>query len=211
MKILIISNGTIDDIDMLRSEIDITDYIICADGGARYFANLDVYPNIIVGDLDSLDDDIRTHMKEKGIEFLKFPAKKDKTDTELAIDYAIDMGVSEVTLIGVTGTRFDHTLANIMLLRRLMEKNIDAKIVDNHNEIFMIKDELILEKKDNTFVSIVPLTETVKGVTLKGFEYEIYNRDFKIDTSLGISNVITEEKGSISIEQGICLVIRSRD
>lgn len=211
MKILIISNGTLDNKDILINAIEEADYIICADGGAKYFYDLEKNPDIVVGDLDSIDEKTLSIMKEKDIKFHRFPAKKDKTDTELAIDYAIDMGAREISLLGAIGTRLDHTLGNIMLLRKLLKRGVKAKIVNSQNEIHIVMDSLTLEATEKDYVSLIPLTEVVKGVTLRGFEYETTDKDFMMDSSLGISNKIINGKGEINIKEGVCLVIKARD
>lgn len=208
MRALIISNGNLSDIN-LTDYVNNADIVICADGGARHLYNYNIVPDIIIGDLDSLDIKIIDSFLKLGVKFERHPIHKDKTDTELAIDYAIDKGANEIILLGVTGSRLDHTIANISILYRLAKQNINAIIIDSHNEIFITKDVLKLCNKDNHFVSIIPLTDS--KVTLKGFEYDINSVDFEIGTSLGISNIIKDKKGEIEIDSGICLVIRARD
>ncbi|MFA5525097.1 MAG: thiamine diphosphokinase, partial [Tissierellales bacterium] len=144
-----------------------------------------------------------------GVEFEKHSVHKDKSDTELAIDYAIDKCANDIVLLGVTGSRLDHTIANISVLYKLAKQNINAVIIDSHNEIYLIKDRLKLSNKDNHFVSIIPLTDS--RVTLRGFEYETHSMDFQVGTSLGISNLIKDKEGEIEINSGVCLVIRSKD
>lgn len=211
MKIIIISNGTIENKDVLINAIEDADYIICADGGAKYFYDIDKSPDVIVGDLDSIDDETLSIMKESNIKFHRFPTKKDKTDTELAMDYAVEMGAREITLLGAIGTRLDHTLGNIMLLKKLLRKGIKARIINSHNEVYIMKDSLSLEGNGKDYVSLIPLTEVVRGVTLRGFEYETTDKDFLMDSSFGISNKIIDGKGEINIKEGVCLVIKAQD
>lgn len=211
MKTLIVSNGTVDDMTFFEEIVSSVDYVICADGGARYLYQTGIKPDVIVGDLDSLDECIVNDMKNRGTEFIEFPVKKDKTDTELAIDYAVEKGATDITLMGATGTRLDHTIGNIMIMRQLLDRGIGIRILDSHNEIYMINDTLTLDKKDNTYVSVIPITEVAKGITLEGFKYETYDLDFYASTTLGISNEIIKEKGTIKIRDGICLVVRSKD
>ncbi|KNF08749.1 thiamine diphosphokinase [Gottschalkia purinilytica] len=211
MKILIVSNGNLEDI-CISDILEKHDLLICADGGARHLYKQNILPDIIVGDLDSIGDKVLNYYKKKEVVFHKFPSEKDKTDTELAIDYAIEKGATEISLLGVTGTRLDHTLANIMLLYDLLNKNIKARIIDSHNEIFMIKNNLEIQNDNKyKFVSVIPIINDAKKVNIKGFKYETKDIDFKIGTTLGISNEIKEEKGYIDMEDGICLIIKSRD
>ncbi|WIV10810.1 thiamine diphosphokinase [Proteiniborus sp. MB09-C3] len=208
MKALIISNGDLSDISLAKY-FDDADIVICADGGARHLFNEDLVPDTIIGDLDSLDEEALNSFQKLGVNFEKYPTHKDKSDTELAIEFAIDKGATDITLLGATGSRMDHSLANILILYRLVNQNINAVIVDSHNEMFITKSLLKLDNKDGHFVSVIPLTDS--KVTLKGFEYDTNSVEFNFGSTLGVSNIIKDEEGLIEIESGICLVIRSRD
>ncbi|RKD34370.1 thiamine diphosphokinase [Thermohalobacter berrensis] len=211
MKTLIISNGDIKDYEVLKNEASKVDFIVCADGGAKHLFKANLKPDVIVGDLDSITNEALGKYREEGIKFVKFPAKKDNTDTDLAIDYALQKGANEIVLLGATGTRIDHTLANIFLLYKLLKKGVKAKIIDSHNEIYITDNKLKISKDINTFVSIIPFLGDVEGVTLKGFEYETNNIDIKFSSTLGISNKVISDKGKVKIKDGVCLVIKSRD
>lgn len=189
----------------------LSDIVICADGGANNLYQTDIVPDMIVGDLDSLDYDTLMYFRELEVLFYKFPSEKDKTDTELATEFAIKKGVKEIILLGVTGTRLDHTLANILLLYKLLQENIKAKIIDGSNEIFIVDKVITIEKEENTFVSFIPLFEKVKGVTMSGFKYLTQNIDFDRGSTMGISNQVKDKAGHIDIKDGIALVIKSRD
>lgn len=208
MKVLIVSNGDLKDIDLAEYYHD-ADMVICADGGARHLYNEDLMPDIIVGDLDSIDNKTFEDFQEQGVQFIKYPSHKDKTDTELAIEYAIDYGANDIVFLGVTGSRLDHSLANILILYRLANQNINASIIDSHNEVFITKDMFKIDNKPDHFVSVIPLTDS--KVTLKGFKYDTHSVDFKLGTTLGVSNEVKDKEALIKVESGICLVIRSRD
>ena len=197
--------------EVLKKIKEKSDILICADGGAKHLYKAGLMPNVIVGDLDSIDKETLEYYNKLKVQFYKFPSEKDKTDTEIAIDYAIEKNVSEIILLGVTGTRLDHTIGNIMLLFRLLNQNIKARIVDEHNEIYITDGDLKLEKEDGVFVSIIPIYKDAKEVTLKGFKYETNKLEFKLGTTIGISNEIISEYGNINIKDGTCLVIKSRD
>lgn len=211
MKYLVVCNGNLDDINLIKNLAEEVDCILCADGGIRHLIKAGILPDLIIGDLDSIDDKTRKKIKKKSLQYIKFPTKKDKTDTELAIDYAIDNNAKEIILIGATGTRLDHTMANIMLLNKLVKLGVKGRIIDKNNEIYLVNRQLSLEKKENTYVSIIPLLDDTLGVTLRGFEYEVENLDFKISSTLGISNKIVKDKGYIKIDRGPCLVFVSKD
>lgn len=208
MKALIISNGDLRDIDLAEYYYD-TDMVICVDGGARHLYNENLMPDIIIGDLDSIDYKILKDFQMQGVQFIKHPIRKNKSDTELALDYAIESGANDIIFLGVTGSRLDHSMANIFMLYKLVNQNINASIIDSHNEVFITKDMLKIDNKPGHFVSIIPLTDS--RITLKGFEYDTHSVDFSFGTTLGISNEVKEKEASVKVESGTCLVIRSRD
>ncbi|WP_352419964.1 thiamine diphosphokinase [Proteiniborus sp.] len=208
MKALIISNGNLNDID-IDYYFQNADIVICADGGARHLFSENLTPDFIIGDLDSLDLEILNRFKRVGVGLQKHSTHKDKTDTELSIEYAIEKGANDIVLLGAIGSRLDHSMANIMLLYKFINQNINITVIDSHNEVFITKDLLRLNNKEDSFISIIPLINS--KVSLQGFEYDTNCVDFNIGSTLGISNAIKDEVGLVKVEEGICLVIRSRD
>lgn len=122
------------------------------------------------------------------------------------------MGSLDITIIGAIGTRIDHTLANIHILKEAMEKNIKVKIINENNEIELI-DKYIKIGKDNNFkyISIIPLTTEVTGITIKGMKYPLKDYTLSIGNSLGVSNEQIDKTATIEIKQGILIIIKSRD
>lgn len=211
MKSLVISNGQINDLDLLKSVSRKVDFIVCADGGTNYISKVNIVPNLVVGDLDSINDEVLDIINSKNIPLKKYNPHKDYTDTELAMDYLIEKGFDEIIFMGVTGTRIDHTLANILLLDKLLKKGVKGIIIDDKNVIYIVDDELVLDREEETFVSVIPITTSGARVTLKGFEYELDKFDINFSSTIGISNRILSDKGYIKIEAGTCLVIKSKD
>lgn len=210
-KALIISGGN--NFEALLDKFFGEDYFtICADSGGSFLFSKDQTPDMIIGDLDSIEAEAVSHFSEREIKLVKAPAEKDETDTELAVNYVIENRFEEVVLLGATGTRLDHTLGNISLLNKLASHGIRARIVDSHNEITIVEKyhELKLDS-EYKYVSILPYGGDVKGITLEGFKYRLEKAEIKRDAVIGISNEITEEKSRIWIEEGRVLVIRSRD
>ena len=139
--------------------------------------------------------------------------EKDDTDTELAIKRALAMGASHIVLLGATGGRLDHLLGNIHLLFPCLQRGVQASIVDPGNKLYLIDGEHHFKKKDvwGTYVSFLPLTEEVRGITLRGFKYPLTDRDISIGTSLCISNELEDEEASITFREGVLVVVESRD
>ncbi|MCT4621389.1 MAG: thiamine diphosphokinase [Marinisporobacter sp.] len=211
MKCAIIANGSIKHYEEMIPLIEECDCIICADGGARHLLKMDIMPHMIVGDLDSIDEDAKIYFEKKNVTLCKFPKRKDYTDMELAIEYAIEKSADEIVFLGAIGSRMDHTLANITLLKPLEEKGIKGKIIDEHNEIMITGSDLEIKGEIGDTLSIIPLSEKVEGITLKGFEYPLKNATILMGSSIGISNRLMDKKGKITIEKGKVLVIKARD
>lgn len=209
MKVLIVSGGNVD------IEIPAKDYdkIIAVDKGLESVYNQNVHPDYIVGDFDSVDRNIIDFYKKQGIEIQKYNPEKDYTDTELGIECAISLKPDAIRIIGGIGSRIDHTLANIHILTKCLEKNIRCDIVDSHNKIYLIDKFAKIEKSKafGKFISIIPLTSEVNGITLRGFKYPLSNYSLSIGKSLGISNELVLDTASITIKKGILIIIESKD
>lgn len=210
MKGLIVSSGRIENLDLLEALVDENDFIICADGGLDYLRRVGRIPNLAIGDFDSISREGLDFIKEKNIVIEKFPKMKDETDTELAIISLINRGFKDITLIGVTGSRMDHTIGNVFLLRDLKMKGINGKIVDDNNIIYFENDLLKL-KKTGDYVSIIPLTREGADITLTGFLYPLDKKHIKFGATIGISNEIKEDIGVIKVHKGEILVFISKD
>jgi len=173
---------------------------------------LNVKPNYIVGDFDSIDKEILKKYENSNIEFIRLIPEKDLTDTDSALNLTIEKGSSKITIIGAIGTRQDHTIANIHILKKALEKGIEAKIINEKNEIQLINKKTYIEKDNNyKYISLIPLTTEAEGVTIKGMKYTVQDYTFRIGESLGVSNEQIEKMAEIQIKKGILIIIKSKD
>ncbi|WP_129596334.1 thiamine diphosphokinase [Anaerophilus nitritogenes] len=211
MRCVIVSNGDILHYESMKEKIKDYDFLICADGGAKHLFRMNRIPHFIVGDLDSIDEEVKKYFQEKKVIFYKFPKEKDYTDTELAVEYALEKGATEILFLGVMGSRMDHTLANITLLVDLLKKGIKAKIINEQNAIIATNEDIEIEGELGEYLSIIPLSEKVEGITLKGLKYPLSNATIHIGSSVGISNEFEEKKALIEIKKGIILIIKAKD
>ncbi len=189
------------------------DFLIGADRGAEFLVRHGLKPDLALGDFDSVNEDEMRQIAHEAGQLLACDAfDKDWTDTELALREALKRGFKRIFAAGALGTRFDHGLGNVHLLRQAHERGATLTLVDEHNEIRLCSDRLLLEADDRfPYVSLLPLTMEVSGVTLRGFRYPLRDATLKLGWSLGISNVLEAESGTIEISGGLLLVIRSRD
>ena len=188
--------------------------IIVCDRGLEALYKLKIIPNHVVGDFDSVSPEIlEFYKKQSQIIFYTYHAEKDNTDTDIALKLAIRLKSSKITIMGALGKRIDHALANIHILKDALEANIPSQIIDTHNRIYLINESIQLEKDKiyGKYVSLIPLTSEVEGITLTGFKYPLENYTLPIGTSLGISNEIIEDRAHIKMKKGILIVIESKD
>lgn len=211
MRVLIIGNGNIANTRIIQNILKPDDVILCCDGGSKYLFEEGIIPHYIIGDLDSSIPQIIQFFETKGVIFKKFNRKKDETDMELCIDFAISLGASQIIILGGIGTRLDHTLTNINLLIKAENSNVKATIIDDNNEINIISSSIQINGKKGDLISLIPISTTVNGISTSGLEYPLTNATMTIGKSLGVSNVLEDIKANISIKDGYLLVIKSRD
>ncbi len=215
MRTLIITGGWVNP-EFAKGAIAATswDLVVAADAGLDFCREAEVKPDIIIGDFDSADREALAFFKDECPDkFREFPPEKDETDTRLALDAALEAGADEIVILGATGTRVDHMLGNIGLLKYAMDRGVDCRILDECNRIRMIKEPLEMAQRERfgKFVSLIPVTPTVEGLTLKGFAYDAREITLSAGTTRGISNEIWEETAYISFDSGELLVIESQD
>lgn len=213
MKTLIITGGKINK-NFAKKYLKSNKYdiIIAVDKGLETIDYLKLQPQYVLGDFDSVNTKILEKYKKQNIKIIKLNPEKDLTDTHSAIDLALKFKSTEITILGAIGTRLDHTIANIHILKQALDKNIKAKIVNEKNEIELIDKEIIIKKDDNyKYVSIIPLTTQVTGITIEGMKYIINDYTLSIGDSLGVSNEQIDKDAKISIKTGILVVIKSKD
>lgn len=208
---LIISNGSIDNYDKLKRVFKLADYTICADGGLRHLRAIGEVPDIVLGDLDSIKTEDRDYIKRKNIDTRKFPPIKDNTDTDLCLDFLLDMGCSKVYFLGATGDRIDHTLANIFLLSSLLEKGVKGVICDDKNDIYLSNTHLEIKGEDDSFISVIPISENGAVISISGCFYNLDKVSLPFSSTRGISNEIVDKYASITIHKGKALIIKAID
>lgn len=214
MSVLIIGNGSSFNKYSNEEVFSNIELIICADGGLSKAEILGLVPDIIIGDFDSVNYSmLKKYEDMDDIEIIKYPAEKDYTDMELAIDIAVARGYKDMIILGATGTRLDHTMANMMLLEKYYIQGIKIKIIDNNNVIQIISDntKLTLQYKKNYFISIVPITEEINDLTLKGFKYPLNKVNVKRGSTLCISNEINVKVSEVTLRKGTAFLIIAND
>ncbi|MFA9375136.1 MAG: thiamine diphosphokinase [Lachnotalea sp.] len=216
MKTLIISGGQID-IEFLKQFVAEKDFekIVGVDKGIETCYKCNITPTILMGDFDSAKNEILKHYEvDTNLEILYFTPEKDDTDTQMAIKWAIDIGSTQIAIIGATGSRIDHLLGNIQCLCNPLKKNIECYLIDRNNKIMLINHSITIQKDEQygTFLSLLALTNEVTGLTINGFKYPLSNYTLTNQAGgFGVSNEIVDEIAEIIFQTGILIMIQSRD
>lgn len=206
---LILASG--EDVPRKRLEVDRdSTLIICADAGAHLARVWELKPHLIIGDLDSISADDRTFWEQQGVPFQTAPVRKDQTDVELAVEYALGLGVVFVTLVGAWGSRLDHALGNLELLYRLASQGIGNELITSRQILTAFRSNFAGKVREKSWVSLVPLTPVVRGVHTEGLGYPLRGEDLQKGTTRGISNYAVEQKIAVRIAEGVLLLIREQ-
>ena len=180
----------------------------CADGGANFAFKYGKMPEVIIGDLDSIEKKVLEYYKSKNNLIKKFPKDKDFTDFELILKEINKISenknfVEKIFVVGGLGKRIDMTLSNLFI----MEKYKNLVFLQENEEIFYVEKSFVLKNKKEYEFSIIPISEKVEKLTLKGFKFETDKIDVKRESSRLVSNVILENEASVEFENGKLIII----
>lgn len=208
-KAAILWNGDLQDKEFIVSQLDKFDTIICADGAADFLKEYDYLPDVIIGDLDSICEDTLQYYRERQVEFLRFPLEKDFTDSELTIRYLLEQGIYHATVFGFSGSRLDHSIANLGLLYYAVNQGISINYISRRNRIMCLKPgTYFFENQQKFYFSLVALFGIVKNISLSGAKYSLSSYTMKQGETIGISNEYIENI-CLEFEDGHLLVIES--
>ena len=206
MHFVIFSGGSFQKSKLVEDVLTKADRVIAADNGSSHAIKIGVVPYAIVGDFDSISVSLKKQLQKKHVEFQSFPQEKDETDTELAIQYAIQKGATKITLLGGnSGDRFDHILANFFLAAILP---IPLYFINDNQISWIEKGPAFLDitGKKGDLLSLIPISGNVEHITTKNLEYPLNNESLIFGKPRGISNELTGKKAYISFQKGYLLV-----
>ena len=197
------------------------DTVVCADSGLNTAYRLGMPVHYFMGDFDSVSPEILEAYRDGKVagsehcEWVRYPKEKDYVDTQLVLEWILEKGAEEITLLGATGGRLDHFLANVNILMLALKQKVPAYIVDSRNRIRLIDSTLTIEREElyGKYLSLLPLTSTVTGVTLHGLKYLIEDYTLEVGIARAISNEMdeTSEKAEIQLCSGVLIVVEAKD
>ena len=192
------------------------DILITADKGLAFCEETGILPTQIVGDFDTLGTSLLPKYEAMGVPIRKYNPVKDYTDTEIAVRLAMELGAEKIVILGASeGNRLDHLFGNVLTMMAPAQTGVECYMVDAHNRVRILTKSLEIAKEEQygKYISLVPLTTDVHGVTLTGFKYPLWDYRFSVETtgSLGISNELIEDFGKIEFRSGILLMLECMD
>lgn len=205
-KTVIFLNGDKSDLSLIGRYIDKNTLIIGCDGGAEQAIALGYKPDIIIGDLDSINE----KNIPQGAEIIRHPGDKDYTDSEAALKHAIAKGAKEIILTGFSGDRVDHMLGNIFLLPKPEFAGPKIRIVEGKQEIYMITGTAEIMGKAGETISFIPLFGDVRAIFSSGLKYDLSRNDLSMQGNTGISNELVKDKARIDVGESRLLAVHTR-
>lgn len=214
------------------------DKVFAVDKGLEYADSLNIMPDYIIGDFDTVDKGIfakfenMVREKECSAVIHRYSEKKDATDTELAVEMAMALQPEEIIIFGATGNRLDHTLMNMGLLVQIEKEGIAGQIVDVNNRIRLldaniqtdrtraetpyavhmeVEQDAFLLSHQEKYLSIIPMSEEIQGLTLEGVMYPLKEHTVFQGSTLTVSNRITDGRAHVSLKKGRILIIEAYD
>ena len=210
MHVVIFAGGTVQPGKAVQETLASADLIIGADSGAATALRMGYKPTIVVGDFDSLEALSLQQLQARGSQIIRVAAEKDETDTELAIQTAIDHGADAITILGALGgSRFDHTMANVMLLAGFESPLI--RIIDGPTTCWLLRGpgNETISGNPGDLLSLIPLTAEASGVSTSGLYYPLHGEPLRFGKPRGVSNVFTSEQAEVSLTSGLLLIIHT--
>lgn len=211
MRVVIFAGGTYQQGKASQKALMDADLLIAADSGAATALRLGHVPAYIVGDFDSLDKQLVEQLRAGGSRIISVAVEKDETDTELAVQLAIEQGATEITLLGALGgERFDHTIANVLLLAGY--DNVPIKIIDGPSTCWLLRGpgSTTIEGQVSDLLSLFPIAGDATGIHTRGLYYPLRGETLRFGKPRGVSNELTSERAEVSLESGLLLVIHTQ-
>lgn len=208
-RIVVFANGELKQPELLKAQLRAGDRIFCADGGTRHALALGLTPEAVIGDLDSVTREVVEQLRNTGVRIEPYPPLKDETDLELTLNAALAEQPEEIMLVTALGGRLDQMLANVLLLTRATYASVRLTLADGATWALLIRSnqQFTIRGRPGDTLSLVPLTPKVTGVDFKGVEWPLRQATLTLGSSLSISNRLQGDQASLSIGEGLVLLV----
>lgn len=209
-RIVIFANGELPSLESARSILQEGDYLIAADGGARHLLAMGILPNVLIGDLDSVDEDMLFELTSAEVDIKQFSEDKNETDLELAVQYAVELQATSILIVGALGGRLDQTLASIVLLTDPELARLNLSLDDGVEEACICREHVKIQGRSGDIVSLIPWGGSVESVVTEGLQWPLHGEVLFSSKTRGISNVMLADTATVKIGSGLLLIVHRR-
>jgi thiamine pyrophosphokinase len=209
LRAAIFLNGSPDSPGLIRHFAERANIVVAADGGAAYALEAGVVPDLVVGDMDSLGEDLLREVERRGSSLERHPVRKDKMDGHLAVLAAREWGATAADLLCAVGGRLDALFAVSHILLAAERIGLRSAVVSDRGRMFVIEaGSRTVQGAPRDSVSIFPLAGPATGVTLEGMEYPLENAILEPGDTIGFHNELIGREARVSVGEGALLVVQ---
>jgi thiamine pyrophosphokinase len=212
VRAAIFLNGSPDSSDLLRRVAGFADLIVAANGGTRYALEVGIVPDLVVGDMDSLGEELMLELERLGASLERHPVRKDKMDGQLAVLAARERGATAADLLCAVGGTLGALFSVPQILLAAERIGLRSTVVADRGRIFVVEaGSRTVQGDPQDSVSIFPLSGLATGVTLESMEYPLENASLEPGDTLGFHNELIGRKANVSVEEGALLVVHETE
>ena len=209
MTVLIFANGELSEGPWIQPYIQDASAIIAADGGAVHLQNLGLTPDWLIGDLDSVGDELVDTLVQAGVHVNRHRLDKDETDLELSLLFAHRNFDKPILVLGATGGRIDHSLANLMLLSHPDFLEVDISYIDRGYRIWAVHKQTSIVGEPGDLISLVPVNDSVTVRSTRGLRWPLSSETLDFGRTRGVSNELTGQNAEVELESGTLICIHN--
>jgi thiamine pyrophosphokinase len=198
--VIVCLNGSIPDVAFFDRTRPVP--IAAADGSAKKLRECGILPNYIVGDLDSLFDEIELWREQKGI-IIHEVSDQNSTDFEKTLDFVVEQGCKNILVCGIHGGELDHTLNNWSIMIRYGQAHKIA-VYDNGKIAIPIYESVQFDTALNDMISLIPQPHT--QLTTNGLEWNLTNEVLELGKREGARNRAAGTSVQLHVHSGSCLL-----
>lgn len=209
MALLIFANGVLDEVAWIRPYLTQATAVWAADGGSRHLFRLGHLPDKVIGDMDSLAPELQDWLTTNQILFDQHPPEKNETDLELTLLLAAERPEKDIWLFGLLGGRLDQTLANIFLLTHPALVGKSVQLITPTERAWLVRQQTNIVGRVGDLVSLIPLAGDAEGVSTTGMQWTLQAEPLHFGQARGISNRLTAEKATVTLEKGLLLCVHT--
>jgi thiamine pyrophosphokinase len=187
-----------------RDQLDNYDFIVAVDSGAEHAYKLFLKPDLIIGDLDSIDEKTIKRAEKDSIQILKYETNKNETDFELALKHVLDQSIKDITIIGGEYGEIDHLFSVLTVIISYQNDELISWI--HGNQSIIIPNSKKIKIGNNVKFSILPFTD-LKNLNISGAQWNLKNENIKFGKSFTLRNISIDKNIEVSVDDGkFCLI-----